>query len=258
MDAIDRHDYHCFERGKLPQRIRAALRVLLEALHYAEQTSGDRWEFAVEFDQLVVLGLTLNDFRWLVRMELVEHRREVTIEDDDGRAFQTTGDLTFPQATCFVLTDKGVSFACGSRPDASSSKPSSSLLNHTEMQVAINGIASSINDLSASELGVPCWNKERRELCLDGITIKRFKWAAANQEAILAAFEEEGWPHRIDDPISPQPEQDSKRRLSDTIKYLNRKQQNELIRFHGDGSGEGVVWEMVEQDEAETPRLFAR
>ena len=51
---------------------------------------------------------------------------------------------------------------------------------------------------------------------------------------------------RIDDPLPPQAEQDSKRRLSDTIKCLNNKQINELIRFHGDGTGEGITWEQVE------------
>ena len=66
--------------------------------------------------------------------------------------------------------------------------------------------------------------------------------------AILAAFEEEGWPSRIDDPLPPQPEQDSKRRLSDTIKCLNRKQASPLIHFRGDGTGEGVVWDTIRLD----------
>ena len=81
--------------------------------------------------------------------------------------------------------------------------------------------------------------------------MKRFKWTAANQETILVAFEEEGWPARIDDPLPQQPEQDPKRRLSDTIKCLNRKQTNELIRFRGDGTGEGVTWELIGQDDSD-------
>ena len=62
---------------EVPARIRPALIVLLEAMRYAEQTGGDRWEFAVELDQLTLLGLNRNDFRWLVRKGLVEHQREV-------------------------------------------------------------------------------------------------------------------------------------------------------------------------------------
>jgi len=95
---------------------------------------------------------------------------------------------------------------------------------------------------------MPTWDSQTRELRIDVVTVKRFKWTAVNQETVLAAFEEECWPHRIDDPLPPHPEQDSKRRLSDTIKCLNRKQINPLIHFRGDGTGEGVTWELVEED----------
>ena len=54
------------------------------------------------------------------------------------------------------------------------------------------------------------WDPERRELHVAGLIVKRFKWPAVNQEAILTAFAEEGWPPRIDDPLPPHPEQDSK------------------------------------------------
>ncbi|PHR86470.1 MAG: hypothetical protein COA78_37910, partial [Blastopirellula sp.] len=97
---------------------------------------------------------------------------------------------------------------------------------------------------------LPTWDADRRLLRINGTIVKRFKWTASNQEAILATFEEDGWPARIDDPLSPQPEQCPKRRLSDTIKCLNRKQQNKLIHFRGDGTGEAVTWELVERDGA--------
>ena len=125
--------------AEVPARIRPALGVLLEAVHYAEQTSGDCWEFAVELDQLIALGLTGNDFRWLVRKGLVEHQREVTLEGDDGRSYRPTGDLTFPEATCFILTDAGVSIACGSCPAATAgASPSSSSPGEENVGVAIN------------------------------------------------------------------------------------------------------------------------
>ncbi len=65
----------------------------------------------------------------------------------------------------------------------------------------------------------------------------------------MSAFQEDGWPARIDDPLPPTPETDPKRRLSDAIKCLNRKQLNPLLRFSGDGTGEGVLWDLI----AETP-----
>ena len=76
--------------------------------------------------------------------------------------------------------------------------------------------------------------------------MKHFKLPAPNQEAILMAFEEEGWVPRIDDPIPPADDQDAKQRLRDTIKSLNRNQKNRLIRFSGDGHGEGVLWEPLD------------
>ena len=219
---------------EVPARIRPALEVLLEAMCYAEQTSGDCWEFAVEQDHLTSMGLTRNDFRWLVRKGLVEHQREVTLEGNDGREFRPTGDLTFSQSSCFVLTETGVLVASESNQPIKASVLLSSNLPDSE-------------DFSSTEPSIPIWDSQQRELRFNSVTVKKFKWAAANQEVILAAFEEEGWPSRIDDPLSPQPGQNPKRRLSDTIKCLNRNQITPLIHFHGDGTGEGVVWKLAQQ-----------
>ena len=103
------------------------------------------------------------------------------------------------------------------------------------------------NDGAAESPG-PYWDAETRELRINGRLVKRFKWKAANQETLLTAFEEEGWHVRIDDPLPPVPDQLSTRRLSEAIKQLNLSQKNSLIRFRGDGTGEGVTWELVEQD----------
>ncbi|MCH8047158.1 MAG: hypothetical protein IID44_25940 [Planctomycetes bacterium] len=97
----------------------------------------------------------------------------------------------------------------------------------------------------------PHWDAETRELRIGGRLVKRFKWPATNQETLLAAFEEEGWRLRIDDPLPPVPGLLSTTRLSDAIKRLNGHQKNALIRFCGDGTGEGVTWELVEEDEAD-------
>jgi len=89
----------------------------------------------------------------------------------------------------------------------------------------------------------PHWDSLRRELTLDGQVVKRFRVPAPNQEAVLMAFEEEGWPAMVLDPLSPQDEQDGKQRLHDTIKSLNRSRLARVIHFSGDGTGEGVMWE---------------
>lgn len=210
------------------------LGVLLRAYCYAVDTGSDIWDFAVEIAHLHSLGLTDSDLRWLARKGYVEHAREVTVQGHDGREFQTTGDLTFKKRTCFVLTADGVSKA----RDVNE--------NEATLTDDVNGPGEGNGQAVQSPL--PHWGAETRELRMNGQVVKRFKWHAVNQEAVLAVFEEEGWPVRIDDPLPPQPEQDPKRRLSDTIKCLNRKQKNELIHFHGDGTGEGVTWEFVGHD----------
>jgi hypothetical protein len=94
---------------------------------------------------------------------------------------------------------------------------------------------------------MPEWDRDRQQLRLGNKIIKQFKVPAPNQEAILAVFEEESWPPRIDDPLSPVGDQDPKRRLHDTINSLNRNQKVSVIRFLGDGSGQGVRWEFTER-----------
>lgn len=199
---------------------------LLEASEYATDTDSDVWDFAISIRQLIRLGASETEMRWLVCKGFIEQGIEVTIEGDDGREFRPAGNLTFSRRTCFVLTPAGVN-AAHSRSDLLRF-PCESFSNHRNAE---NGCR------------VPHWDPSSRKLLLDDRLVKRFKWPAANQEAVLCAFQEENWPERIDDPLPPQPEQDPKRRLADTIKCLNRKQVSELIHFRGDGSGEGVTWE---------------
>ena len=91
----------------------------------------------------------------------------------------------------------------------------------------------------------PVWDRQRRELRIGEILVKRFKWPAENQERVLDAFQENGWPDYLDDPLKRHPKICPKRRLHDTLKCLNRKQINEVIKFRGDGTGLGIRLEIV-------------
>ena len=97
---------------------------------------------------------------------------------------------------------------------------------------------------------VPKWDRLRQELKVGTVVVKRFKVPAASQETILEAFEEEAWPPRIDDPLSPRNDQLPKRRLQETIRSLNRNQKSPLLHFLGDGSGEGILWRYYDQQNA--------
>ena len=227
-------------------KFQTAVASLLAAYRYAEDTNCSPWDFAVEVSRLRDLGLSNSELRWLVQKGFVEHAREITVPGEDGRQFQPTGNLTFTKRTCFVLTEAGVAHAN---------------LSHGQLAFFCKAVRDSagcgVQATPAGPLvangrtprpGKPHWDVDTRELRIAGKLVKRFKWPAVNQETVLAVFQEEDWPHHIDDPLPPQPEQDPKGRLSDTIKCLNRKQQHALIHFRGDGTGEGVIWERTGQD----------
>ena len=83
----------------------------------------------------------------------------------------------------------------------------------------------------------------RRELSLDVARfVERFRVPARNQEVILSAFEEDGWPEQIDDPMPVRGGFDPKTRLHHAINRLNRAQENALLCFHGNGRGTGIFW----------------
>ena len=226
------HD-NAHSRRRVAAKLKPVLEALLEASRYATDTDSCVWDFAVSIRCLLKRGASETDLRWLVRKGFVEHGREVTVDGDDGREFRPAGNMTFSHRTCFILTYTGIAVA------TSHCSPSNN------GQIAFSNNNGQSDTQASKDQAVPHWDAESRKLRVDGILVKRFKWLAANQEAILCAFEEEGWPEKIDDPLPPHREQDSKRRLADTIKCLNRKQVTELIHFHGDGTGEGVTWERL-------------
>ncbi len=236
---------------ELSAKLKHAMLILLEAFDYAIDTGDDCWDFAVQIRELQAAGLNESDLRWLVRKGLVLHSREVTLLGDNGRKFQPIGNLTFVRRTCFVLSALGAEQARRLESELKSAEKldlSASQL-HTVSPDRLSVFSASLQPAAAQRVPeATCihWDAENRKLDVRGIVVKRFKWQAPNQEIVLSAFQEEGWPERIDDPLPPQPEQDSKRRLSDTIKCLNRKQINSLIHFHGDGTGEGIFWELLD------------
>lgn len=203
--------------------IRGALLLLLEAYESARRLNHDVWDFAVEISCLREQGVSHSQLRCLSCQGYVEHAREVT-KSEDRRRFRPLGKLTLSKKSCFVLTAAGVELA---RTITTVSAPPQ------------NGRPSKL-------LETPEWDGDRRELRFQRQVVKRFKLPSANQETILMAFHEEGWPARIDDPLPPTPQCDPKQRLRDSIKSLNRSHKKPLIHFAGDGTGEGILWELIQ------------
>jgi hypothetical protein len=218
--------------------IHSALALLMDAATCAQDVGAELWQFSVEISALLRAGLTTNECRWLVAKGLAKHACEMTTPDAERRVFQPCTNLALPKRTCFVITERGMS--CTTELLRSHSKRNASDHQHAVAQLR------HATGNGESHVVTPTWDSDRQQLRVGRVIVKEFKVPAANQEAILAAFQEESWCPRIDDPLAPKLNQDSKRRLHDTINSLNRNQKHALIRFLGDGKGEGVRWGFVE------------
>jgi hypothetical protein len=212
--------------------VRAAFRYLAEAWQFAEELARNPWDFAVEVQSLREMGLNNNDFRWMVCKNLAEHAREVTAVGDSCRVFRPDRPLSFVESTCFVLTAEGLAFA--------RVLPEHERAAWEPAEPRVGPIPD-----GPKKPVLPRWCPDRQELRVGDVVVKQFKVPAENQERILAAFEEEGWPLHIHDPLPPRTDQDSKRRLHNTINSLNRHHKHPLIRFSGNGNGQGIRWEWI-------------
>lgn len=227
--------------SQIVQRGKAGLSLLLEARDLAEDLDRDLWDFAVEIETLRSGGLRHSDLRWLLCKGYVEQANEVVPGSGQERRFEDGGALTFTETSCFVVTDVGRELF-GQFEDAAP-KPLS-VASPGDWSNSRGGVSSPVSPGPGDTLQ-PCWDRDRQELRVGDCVVKQFKVPAPNQEVILAVFHEEGWPVRIDDPLPPRADLEPKRRLHDTINSLNRNQKRSLIRFLGDGTGQGVRWEFA-------------
>jgi hypothetical protein len=228
---------HSYQRRKIdlpiagpPPGVEFALGELAVAHDYARDAQRDTWQFAVEISRLMELGLTGSDLRWLVEKGYAMHAREITEQGDSDRRFAVGINTAFSTETRFLLTDAGLSWASeyGAAP--------------TLLRFSGSGETKGKGEC------IPRWQGGECTLFFGSQIVKRFTRPSPNQELILATFEEEGWPDRIDDPLPQASGIDPKRRLHDSIKWLNRNQVTRLLQFSGDGSGEGVRWQSIAAD----------
>jgi hypothetical protein len=225
--------------------IAKALGNLLSARNYAKATDRNIWEFALTIAELRHDGATESDLRWLVCRGLIEHANELATTSGE-RTFDRNVNLRFCKRTAFVITDAGVTFSDERLESFAIDDADAGVdvqFNERVRETAEPRPIESRGRNSHSDIR-PKWDRDRRELRLGCELVKVFRLPSPMQESILAAFEEEGWPPRIDDPLPVHPDLLPKRRLHDTVKSLNRNQKHSLIRFMGDGTGEGIRWEL--------------
>lgn len=214
----------------LRERLRDGLELLLLAHQYAELDDSAVELLAIKYVDLRDGGMVECDMQWLLGQSLLIHHIEITLPGDEQREFRP-GGAAVGTRSCFTLSSDGLAFAKSilfSGQSENPTTPHSGALPSTKMRAGRSR---------------PIWDPLRQELSYHDVLVKRFRLPSPNQTAILSAFEEEDWPARIDDPLPPKAEQDPKRRLHDTIRNLNRSHRKQLLRFSGDGSGQGVIWE---------------
>lgn len=203
-----------------------ALLLLREAADMAGRLGQDIWQFAVKLELFRAAGLTNTGLRRLLGLGYVEHSQELTAESARQRTFRQPRTLILPERTCFVITAKGLQ-AVSEEGD------------EKRMTVSLPAVGPA--DVQGTLSERPRWDSKSRQLWWRGLLIKELHRPAPNQETVLAAFEEEGWPIHIDDPLPQTPGIDPKTRLHDTIKHLNRLHLRRGIHFRGDGRGRGVL-----------------
>jgi hypothetical protein len=218
-----------------PQRLRTALRALLEAWDYAHDLTADPWEFALEIESLRRYQLTNSDLRWMVGRGLVQHAVEVAPKGDK-RQFQRPERLVLSQSTCFVIAPAGIEAALDQ-----------SVLNgstHSETPASVDAAAmpEAIPPLPPAQtskpVARPTWNRDRQELTVGKVLALRLTIPAPHAESLLATFEEQDWPEEI---AAPMPMFLAPTQLQRAIATLNRRLRTPILRFEALGTS-AVRW----------------
>jgi hypothetical protein len=182
------------------------LLLLSEALAAAREAKMDRWQFALELSVFMQGAIDFTALRELLCDRAIEHGIETTKLAARKRTFSRLRSLAIPPGSCFVLCDQ--------------TPISMSTTNSAE---------------------VPVWDANARTLTYRNEIIKRFRVPAKSQERVLAAFQSQGWPEYIENPLNIDAK-GSKHGLHNTINSLNRHRQCAAIQFVGNGNGTHIGW----------------
>ena len=225
--------------------------VALDALRQAAEAAAacrlDRWEYAVEMEQLLASGLTITDLRLFRCEKLLEAAVEIT-PTGRRRRFRKLKCLALPPRSCLVLTAAGdrvlAKAAQMHRDDVSLPRAVTSGIDSSTNEAHVGSAhAPSVKSSSAR----PHWDTVSRILHVGDKIVKRLRRPASSQATILDAFEEEGWPPSIYDPLPPHGDIAPKRRLHNAINKLNSGLAP-VIHFSGNGDGLAVCWEIIESN----------
>jgi hypothetical protein len=209
--------------------LRLGLQELLKAHDSARLMDLPPWELAVTLAGLFHAGLSETDLRLLGLRGYLLHRLEKAPLTDGRRQFEELSPLALTEHSCFLLSDRGLAFA----------------RHFQQVEDGVPPARHAPGGDGQDPVLLPRWDCRRRELRLGEQVILHFLRPAPNREAILMEFEANGWVRRISNPLKSGSGRMAKLRLQATIKDLNRSRRCCLIAFGGDGTGQGVLWQMI-------------
>ena len=95
------------------------------------------------------------------------------------------------------------------------------------------------------ELTVPFYDEDLRTLSYAGRLVKRLRQQADVQEIVLRAFQRQGWPRALKNPLPKGPTIPLETRLHYAIRGLMNAQKDARIRFFRNGTACTICWEAV-------------
>jgi hypothetical protein len=217
--AKEQANHELRELNDQPPTVHAALAQLLEADVLARAAGTRPEEFAVELPSLIHGGSSAAALKWLVSGNLVLHLSAAT--GLSGRS-EAGNRLRFSDDSRFALSATGINLARAA-------------VERSHMT-------------ATTKHPKPRWNRRDRELWYAGTLLLRLTKRAENQILILSAFQEQHWQHLIDDPL-PRDDVDPQKRLRNALYRLNDGQFEKLLFFSADGSGEGIRWNPIIQEQ---------
>lgn len=216
------------EQLRYSPEVRAVLSLLLDARQGARATDMCEWTFATALPDLLMTGCTQTQLRLLLYAGFVEHSVEVTRDRARTRSFRPAQPMFFAPGSCFVITDSGATF-----------------LKLMKGPPGQGHRAAADENSPMRDRTTPVWDALSRELRVGKRLLTRFRRPAPVLELLLTAFQELGWPVRMDDPLWPAPGIEPQGRLRDAVRRLYLCQNPFMIHFMTDGSGHGVRWELA-------------
>jgi hypothetical protein len=92
---------------------------------------------------------------------------------------------------------------------------------------------------------VPFYDEDLRTLSYEGRLVKKLRQQADVQEIVLRAFQRQGWPRALKDPLPKHPTIAQEARLHGAIRGLMNAQKEARIRFFRNGTRCTICWEPV-------------